>query len=256
MSIRNISLIAQNANLSDTEENLLANIRLKFITSFLWSRESISFSKFSYTVNSNISLMQNEIIRTIIFKWAIKEEYCTVLRKFAKKEKISLEINKTLRDVIDVGYNEYNALMIIKFVYEVSLAIPRIKIKLQDEGDCLYCPIIVQNGKASPDYKAIELELEKVAEGVVSMRESKMNFYALLLADKKNKKYAQFEMSMFLRPLLDVDMLTPNEQFYDKYYNLLCAKTEGELSDQVLNFIEKEIECLERSYENLNYFPL
>lgn len=50
-----------------------------------------------------------------------------------------------------VREDEHNAGLVVMFLLEASLIAPGIQIKVYDEGDCLKCPVIIQNGTIKPD---------------------------------------------------------------------------------------------------------
>ena len=59
-----------------------------------------------------------------------------------------------------VGSNELNAHLVIRFVIEASQLAPNTTWNLHDEGDALYCPLLVKNGLAKPDIDDMKKSLK------------------------------------------------------------------------------------------------
>jgi hypothetical protein len=56
-----------------------------------------------------------------------------------------------MRSFIKVSGNELNAHAAIKFVLEASNILSDQIISLSDEGEALYCPVLIKNGLMKPD---------------------------------------------------------------------------------------------------------
>ena len=139
--------------------------------------------------------------------------------------------------------NELNAHAVIRFILECSFILKGVDILLSDEGDALYCPLIIKNGKAKPDFPAIKSaiahwnskgykELLHRGNPHWDVTENENYFNAVL-----DRKWSYGDPQQFIRPLNDEGYLADRKQF--KTINLSLEKG-YDLQDLVGNFLANE----------------
>ena len=56
--------------------------------------------------------------------------------------------------------NEFNSLLVYLALIEISVAIPKARISISDEGEFLYCDVILKNGKAFPNLSSLKESID------------------------------------------------------------------------------------------------
>jgi hypothetical protein len=64
-----------------------------------------------------------------------------------------------MRSFTKTSGNELNAQVVICFVIECSKILAGVQLHLNDEGDALYCPVLIKDGLAKPDRKKIKNDI-------------------------------------------------------------------------------------------------
>lgn len=143
-------------------DTLLKDINDTFKTSLteLWSCENFWIGLGSYYPNWQHPLFTKE--RGSEFAWnfigAKKEElmktldYYDTLAKLEKEGWIIEAIPKgnTLNGFTKTQGNEFNSMLVLQALTDISNALPNVEIRLSDEGEFLLCPLKIKKGKALP----------------------------------------------------------------------------------------------------------
>lgn len=83
---------------------------------------------------------------------------------------------KYLRAFTKVAGNELNALMLYLYLVDVSCIVPKAEIRLSDEGEFLFAPVIIKAGKTKIDYEKLDDLLKYYETDTYYMRTELFNF--------------------------------------------------------------------------------
>lgn len=155
--------------------------------------------------------------------------------------------------------NELNAHAVIQFVYEVSKNImPKVEIELSDEGNSLYCPIILKGGKAKPDLKDIKNSLE-YWKGNEDLHNNGM--WDVTSQEEYYKKLLELKPSwgvlkQYIRPLSGNAIGLEQEKIGTQVIKLQDGENiEDKLQDMFMSIVGPELEAEKLSYEDIQAFP-
>ena len=91
------------------------------------------------------------------------------IRSLVKQKLIRLTSDisgDTIRGFVKTQGNELNSLLTVMGLVEVTEKLP-VRVHLEDEGRLLYCPIIIQGGRAIPDLEKAKKDFQRLAARLV-----------------------------------------------------------------------------------------
>jgi hypothetical protein len=149
--------------------------------------------------------------------------------------------------------NEIDAHSVIKFVIDASKLIPERDFYLFDEGEAIYCPLIIKNGLAKPDVDKIKNSLEYwkdgsgCCDGGLWDITQKAKFYSKLV---RNRQWT--DVNKFVRPL----KITNYEKKTKQVETVRISKDNiDDFPSIALDFLLDERLEQMRHYDDINYFP-
>jgi hypothetical protein len=186
-------------SVEDNQENFITEeqwkeiekLQEKYNSSYNWSCEKLSLERFSIHPN-----------------WRAWDETGLKVQQVWKRIEDELKKPDGLKELLDNGLievekggyrgsaflmsgftkvreDEYNAGLVIMFLLEASLIAPGIKLRVQDEGDYLRCPVIIQNGTMKPDKEELKSEIEYWEEKFEQASNDEMQYWAELIGEAK-----------------------------------------------------------------------
>jgi hypothetical protein len=156
-------------------EKLIA-ITDEYNEKYTWTCENVGFSNFGFYPNwdyfrkstTTAALGTNEIWKIIDAAYKSNEKYkmshldnimnlrMKRLIRFHQMDIVGNPDLKEFRGFTKVAGNEWNALLTLAWLVEVSKLIPEAMIAVYDEGEFLKIPIYLKNAKARPDWTYIK----------------------------------------------------------------------------------------------------
>lgn len=161
-----------------------------------------------------------------------------------------------MRSFIKVSGNELNAHAAIRFVIEASVILKDQIISLNDEGEALYCPVLIKNGLMKPDKDRLRDLIQywnepKNYEALhgkypdVTLKEKYFN--ELLL-----NRFSFGDPNQFIRQIKPESYLNKRKKFKT---TILNVEDSGNLQNFVGDFLSNEQAESESYYDDIKYFP-
>lgn len=164
-----------------------------------------------------------------------------------------------LRSFTKVRGNENNARAVIQFVLEAS-GILRKTMYLHDEGDALYCPLLILNGLAKPEESNIREHLEywngeknadMLHNGGPWDVSTRSEYFEGLLADPPDWGAIQ----QYIRPFKDGGEFETAKPFKTIKLNMEDAEGMANLPNLISNLINEERSESDQYYDSVKTFP-
>ena len=144
---------------TDADQLLLLKLSTVYNSKFEWTCENVNFFELDYYPNwkywRSRKKSNQEIWSTIDDRYDMFVEQgmnpIEVVRSMHRAGWILFLHEGDWRFFTKVRGNEMNAHLVIRFVLDASRLLPSAILCLHDEGDALYCPVLIQSGKMKPD---------------------------------------------------------------------------------------------------------
>lgn len=244
------------------EENKLISLSKSYNQKFEWTCENVWLSTLDYYPNwshfgnseSSDSIwkkINNEYDR--IFKQGLSDG--DTLIRLRKKGLIAFHHRDHLRGFTKVGGNELNAHTVILFVREASKILPNKVFSLRDEGDALYCPLLIKNGQAKPDIERMKDSLDywqnrqDLHDGGSYDVSNTETYYKDLIRINPNWR----DIDQYVRPLIGEAVLIKRKPFKT---TILEKEDMADLQEIVTDFLRKEREESSQYYEDTKLYPV
>ena len=230
------------------EDNALIALSRAYNDKYNWTCESVGLFSLDYRpVQDDWDFIEK-----------IYEEYLTQgLTHVEAIQRLSVEnlvtMNKNaLRGFTKVGSNEFNAHTVIQFILDASKILPKQTLSLYDEGDSLYCPVLIKNGKAKPDIAAIKDTLKYWSDkgylhdgGMWDVAKAESYFKMLL---KKKHRYG--DINKYVRSI-------DNREKPKQFETAIFAHELGVgLKDITDDFLTQEYSASEKYYDDVKTYPV
>jgi len=255
-------LLGFNDVLSKDQLSAISSITTRYKNTFEWTREVIQ--PFGLIMEPN---MDNPM-----FAGARKDMARAMLLQMISAMRVSGGSRESAHEYIveknlaskgaryytftDVGDNEFNASLVVQYCNEISIAVPEFNVAITDEGDQLYCPIIIQQGRAVP-WKERTLSIlvywEK-SPGFNELDQNYMNaakkFYLQASQYSKSKETAFFQRD-----------IKQSAYLFDKKDRLtieLRPSPEDSIKvimDSLYEKMSQRLETSKKYYKDLTYYP-
>jgi len=241
------------------QENKLIVLSKSYNSKFNWTCENVWLSTLEYYPNWNNfpKEMKTGDVWDLINK--SYDQYLKqgqteveVIKSLQSDGLVNYSHKESLCGFSKTGGNELNAHTVIYFVAEASHIIPRQVFSLYDEGDALYCPILIRNGRAKPDLERIEHTLEywKGRDylhdgGTWDVSNAERYFHSLL-----RLKPSWGEITQYIRPLYRRVKPKPFKT------TILHEKQSLDIKNIVEAFLLNEQKESKQYYEDVKQYPL
>jgi hypothetical protein len=267
---------------TDDQQNAIYALTKKYLDTIDWTCETPSFDFYDYYPNwdqlkkmkgRDVTMEEGWEIVNLSNQSKMDSGYSAIeARKRTQKEGIirfsregSLRTGSGKEISFDYfsGFcktsgNELNAHAVIRFILECSFILKGIEISLEDEGNALYCPLIIKNGKAKPDIESIKScikhwnsggykELLHNPESVWDVTNHERYFNVIL-----ERKWNYGDPQQFIRQILDEGYLAERKQFQ----TIKLSLEKGfDLRDLVGDFLSNQRAESAKYYKDTKEFP-
>ncbi len=270
-----------------TEEQYVAlfDLERKFNREYNWTCENVGFNIYSYFPNwqhktiidirnrtkpeknnvfsgsdnvwSYLTIQFEELLGTE-YDQAPSDKLISAIKKLQERGLISFAKDVLSDDYVrgftKVSSNELNAIQVVKFVLEASKLVPDKEFVLDDEGDCLYCPLLIKNGLAKPDKIRMTANLEYWKdkdylhdEGRWDVTSKEIYFKQLL---KKNKRFG--DINQYIRPIKTEAILSKRKEFETM---LIDTNENINFFGMIDNFLNTEFDESLKYYDDIKSYP-
>ncbi len=243
---------------TDEQENKLIKLSKLFNQRFNWTCENVLLSSLDYF--PKWSHFPKDLNREDVWNLINKShsQYisqgrteCEAIRSLHSDGMVDYTKKDSLRGFTKVAGNELNAHTVIIFIVEASRILPNQVFSLYDEGDALYCPILIRNGKAKPDLEQISSALDYWMEkdylhdgGCWDVSNAERYYHSLL---RHNPTWG--DIARYIRPLVKSGKPKPFKT------TSLHMEEMPNLNDLVEEFLLNEQQESGRFYEDVKQYP-
>lgn len=179
-------------------------------------------------------------------------EEIDIIYTLEKMNYVLLYERDELRGFTKVCGNEDNAYYVINFVLDCSKVFPKREFYLHDEGDALYCPLLIKNGLAKPDLKDVEESLRYWKNNAYL---HSGNCWDVTNAEKYYKRLLELkpdwgDISQYVRPIKKHGTVKPFETVK------LSMDEMNNIGDLTTKFLEDEQAESAQFFEDVKSFPI
>lgn len=228
------------------EDSALIALSKAYNKKYNWTCENVWLSNMSY-----LCLKSYEVVEKASEHYLSKgfSEVETIMA--LDRDKLVMVQNTGLRGFTKTGSNEFNSHTVIQFMLDASKIIPHQTFSLRDEGDSLYCPLLIRNGKAKPDEREMRDSMAYWADkdylhngSVWDVTHTELYFQKLIEAKPRFGN-----INKYIRPISK--RIIP-EQFKTEIIEL---KNGGALKDIINDFLLQEYDASAQYYDNIRAYP-
>lgn len=260
-----------------TEKQLIGlySLSRKYNTIYDWTCESVGFSFYDYYPNWNYHSFKEKgaeygwkvvtkKLKDILGKDYDKASDYELINAIKKLKSLGLinmhsSPDDEVRGFTKVRGNELNANQVIKFILESSTLVPNKVIYLHDEGDALYCPLLIKNGKAKPDKEDMESSLEywNKKENYDNLHNPEV-YYNVIEQEKYYKallsKPMRFgDINQYIRPIKVSSILTAKREVAQT--QIISLEDSIDIINLTKDFLENENAESLQYYDDMKSFP-
>lgn len=245
----------------DKEDQALIDLAKAYNWKYDWTCEDVQLTTLDYFLNRSHwdqTLSEKEIWKIFHDRYnhLINEGLndVKVIKSLNKAGLINLYHDDELRGFTKVRGNEMNAHQVIQFMIDASKLLPERVFVLHDEGDALYCPVLLRDGTMKPDYESIRESLEYwrnndfLHSGGLWDVSSKEEYYKTLL----QLNYGWGDSVQYIRPLNEKSVFVERKKV--QTINLSLDEAEN-LPVIMSDFLITEAKESEQYYEDTKSFP-
>ena len=243
---------------TDTQENKLINLSESYNTKFNWTCENVWLSSVDYYPNWNFFPKDIEVEKVWDRINARYDRYLRqglsrteIIKKMDEDGLVYMDKKESLSGFTKTGGNELNAHTVIYFIAEASRILPKRIFTLYDEGDALYCSLLIKNGRAKPDLKSMESSLEYWRDkdylhddGLYDVTNAEVYYKSLF-----KLKPSWSSISDFIRPM------TKSGKPKQAKTQVLELNEISSLHDLLDDFLANERKETEKFYDDVKQFP-
>ncbi len=246
--------------LTEEQKDKLFALTIKYHKEYEWQYEKVWFPPL-YTFPIKVKAENEDendgesedISKAIVQSLECSEVFGFEPIKITDETELVFDDTDKLYGFTKVYGNEIDAHNVIKFVVDSSKLLPEIEFYFFDEGEAIYCPLIVKNGLAKPDSAHICKFLKHWEEGN-GLRDSglwditfKEKFYKMLV-----KEWEWTDIQKFIRPLKEKRSNRKRKELG----NVSISKEELEDFPSIaLDFLLEERLEMMSYYDDMNSFP-
>ena len=245
-----------------TEDNFMPNEKQSFAlfqlvheynTRFNWTGETIDLSELRIYPNyDKLPAADWNEAENVIYEHILKlvENGATLQGAYAKLQEeglITFRKKDALKVYTKVSSNELNAHTVIQFILAASKLLPEATFYLIDEGYALYCPLLIQDGRAKPKVDDIEEYLEHYNVEEYPELKQKLDYYTRIYDEGANFG----DIQGYIRPLKDAAYLQKRNEFETK-----VIESSDKIGDAMNEIILSEKEESAKYYEDINSYPV
>lgn len=185
------TLTKSSGNLTKREHQIMIDIANKYNSgrfAEVWTCENYYFTAYNYYPNWNTfkngtSKDAWEIVNKRFDELVKQGKQQIEIYEILYKEKLILyhreiKTNK-VRGFTKTQGNEFNSLLVYSALIEVSEKIPSCEIELHDEGEFLFCDVIIKQGKVKPKVSEIKENIQRWLADLYEIKEGEITLIGL-----------------------------------------------------------------------------
>ena len=236
-------------NFSDKQHQALLDLQIKYNKEYEWQCESILLSVFMDIPKRNAKIStigRNQEDGNDSFEVEMIE-----LERIDENEPVEYEPKDKLYGFTKVNDNEPNAHLVIDFVADASRIISEREWYLYDEGNALYCEVLVKNGLARPSLEHVSKTIKYWEDKIFVNKEIETNQEMLDYYRKVSEKNWQWmHIEQFVRPLAEPRKADFNEILETTNMERFI-KLKKEYQDIIINANLEHVNY----YDDVNSYP-